>query len=180
MRTCRARATPTPSCTTTRYDTAEYLGSITSEELNGRTGVVRVNGVLQKTPVLQDDADYYAISLMAGQTVRVRVREQVTTIPDIITDINGDGVIDADDFAGLIEGGAEEPNPLGLISLGVFDPDGRLIATDYNNVDPLLTNQQYFTFKADRPGIYRFAVASVGDTAVRRRGRHLHDHARTR
>lgn len=49
------------------------------------------------------------------------------------------------------------------IDLGVFDPDGRLIASDYNRVDPAQTEQNWFRFTADRPGIYRFAVSPSGD-----------------
>jgi hypothetical protein len=47
--------------------------------------------------------------------------------------------------------------------IGVFDPDGRLIATDYDN----LTNDRInrpFRITADRPGPYRIAIASRGDT----------------
>ena len=71
----------------------------------------------------------------------------------------------SNDNVSFIEGGAEDPNPSGNISLGVFDPDGRLIATDYNNVRPRLTNQQYYTFKADRTGIYDVLLQGAGPAA---------------
>lgn len=53
--------------------------------------------------------------------------------------------------------------PRGFINLGVFDPDGRLIATDYNDTELELTQEEFFSFVPDRPGIYRFAVAATGD-----------------
>ena len=54
---------------------------------------------------------------------------------------------------------------LGFLPLyiGVFDPDGRLIASDYSNQDPLEMQNAPFRFTADRPGEYRFAIAFPGD-----------------
>ena len=49
--------------------------------------------------------------------------------------------------------------------IGVFDPDGRLIATDYSDVDPEQYWYQKFTFTADRPGLFEFAVGGVGANA---------------
>jgi hypothetical protein len=51
----------------------------------------------------------------------------------------------------------------GVLSVGVFDPDGRLIATDHSAVDPSTTFNQPFRVKAERPGTYRFAVAHFSD-----------------
>ncbi|MCC6240964.1 MAG: hypothetical protein IT448_11765 [Phycisphaerales bacterium] len=42
--------------------------------------------------------------------------------------------------------------------VGVYDPDGRFIASNFNDRLPLETLNQPFQFTADRPGIYRFAV----------------------
>jgi hypothetical protein len=50
-----------------------------------------------------------------------------------------------------------------LLNVGVYDPDGRLIATDYSDVDPTAVLGKPFRFTADRPGVYRFAVAEPGD-----------------
>lgn len=56
--------------------------------------------------------------------------------------------------------------------VGVFDPDGRLIATDYDNLATPVggsgSRSEYtynvpFQFTADRPGIYRFAIGMNGD-----------------
>ena len=52
----------------------------------------------------------------------------------------------------------EEP-----INVGVFDPDGVEIATDYNLVDPNYTTQQPFQFTATKAGLYRFAVGENGN-----------------
>jgi hypothetical protein len=51
----------------------------------------------------------------------------------------------------------------GLIHLGVFDPTGRLIATDYSDVDQGSVAGQPFQFTADRPGVYRLAIATGTD-----------------
>lgn len=127
------------------FNTAEYLGSIRSGDL-GRAEVIRLNGSLQhvddpdftdtswdpadpRSAATGDFADFYAVSLLAGQRYLTRVQ----------------GV------------------PPGLISLGVFDPSGRLIATDYNNIGQRFTQEQFFSFVADRPGVYRFAVSATGD-----------------
>ncbi|MBI1337458.1 MAG: hypothetical protein GC164_10905 [Phycisphaera sp.] len=53
-----------------------------------------------------------------------------------------------------------QPPP--FLQVGIIDPDGRLIATDYSNYDGSYTNQA-FQFTADRPGLYRVAVAWPGD-----------------
>ncbi|MDB5332694.1 MAG: hypothetical protein JWP03_3845 [Phycisphaerales bacterium] len=50
-----------------------------------------------------------------------------------------------------------------VIDVGVFDPDGREIATDYSNIDMSQTQQLPFQFTADRPGVYRFAVGETGN-----------------
>jgi len=50
------------------------------------------------------------------------------------------------------------------LNIGVFDPDGRLVYSDYDNLNPLEVQNQAFQFTADRPGEYRFAVAFPGDT----------------
>ena len=52
-------------------------------------------------------------------------------------------------------------------SIQVFDPDGRLIASDENNLDLISTLNQEFVLTADRPGIYRFRVnATVAGTTI--------------
>jgi hypothetical protein len=50
-----------------------------------------------------------------------------------------------------------------FLDVGVYDPDGRLIATDYSDVDPAALQGKSFVFTADRPGVYRFAVGEEGD-----------------
>jgi hypothetical protein len=110
------------------YNTAEYLGSISSSEI-GRSEVVRLSGTLDVRDVdYRDPADFYAVSLMAGQRYTARLE------------------------------GAE-----GVLALGVFDPDGRLIASEYNDTNQLETSGQFFSFVADRPGIYRFGISPLGD-----------------
>ncbi len=54
-------------------------------------------------------------------------------------------------------------NPFYTVRLGLFDPDGRLVATNYSDHYDL-SAQEYFQFTPDRPGIYRLAMARDGDT----------------
>ncbi|WP_236254481.1 hypothetical protein [Mucisphaera calidilacus] len=42
--------------------------------------------------------------------------------------------------------------------VGIFDPDGRLVATNYAHVDKVRKASDFFEFTADIPGEYRFAV----------------------
>jgi hypothetical protein len=49
----------------------------------------------------------------------------------------------------------------GLPYVGVFDPDGRLIATEASDVGGAAG--EVFQFTADRPGTYRFAVSLTGN-----------------
>lgn len=125
-----------PSFYNDTFETAEYLGSIFASDI-GRDDVVRVEGAYQGAPPFNDIADYYGVSLLAGQTVDVRLEQ-------------------------LFAGGVITTT--GLLNVGVFDPDGRLIATDYNRTNPAVTTGQVFRFTADRPGVYRFAISTSGDT----------------
>jgi hypothetical protein len=94
---------------------------------------VIVDGQLQATPPIGDYVDYYGIGMLAGQDLTVTLRPLGTV-------------------AGLDQ-----------MNVGVFDPDGRLIITDYPNVDISAVTGQPIHFTADRPGLYRIAVAVTGD-----------------
>ena len=102
---------------------AQLLGSIVSQNFR-QDQAIEVNGSIN--PDNGDYADYYGVSLIAGQTVTTQ----------------------------LTGGGA---------ALGIYDPDGRLIRTDASDVGASEVNNKPFQFTADRPGIYKFAVAKVGD-----------------
>lgn len=122
------------SYTNDSFDTAQYVGSVRSGIL-GQPDVIRVVGSITASgddvAGSPDNVDYYAVALMAGQTVTVQLQ---TTFFQI------DGV--------MIVGSA---------LVGVFDPDGRLIAT---NLGQYLTSDP-FRFTADRPGAYRFAIGGI-------------------
>lgn len=110
------------------FDTPEYLHSFFSSDFN-ENDIIVVDGSLNGANNVNDVVDYYALPLLAGQTVSV----------DMST---------------------------GAALLGVFDPDGRLIATSYGttNGNAIATNaNQPFQFTADRPGAYRLAVGGPGD-----------------
>ncbi|MDB5323729.1 MAG: hypothetical protein JWN40_5360, partial [Phycisphaerales bacterium] len=103
----------------------------------GRKGrsTVTVFGQLQADPRITDYVDYYSMPLLAGQAMTVQ--------------LSGQG--------GLLTAG--------LINIGIYDPDGRLVATDYPNVPGLglAVEGLPVRFVADRPGLYRIAVAVAGD-----------------
>lgn len=48
-----------------------------------------------------------------------------------------------------------------ILNVGVFDPDGRLIASDHSN--SFDASGLVFGFIADKPGAYRFAVSAAGN-----------------
>lgn len=114
------------------FQTAQYIGSIRSG-IAGADDVIRVNGAIDGLG--GDAADYYALPLMAGETVQIQLFEQVTSL-----------------FAGFS----------GLLNIGVFDPDGRLVATDYTQIGTARQGQP-FEFTPDRPGVHRLAIAPAGD-----------------
>ncbi|MCC6422874.1 MAG: hypothetical protein IT447_05295 [Phycisphaerales bacterium] len=109
------------------FATPQYLGTIADRDLGA--SIINVSGELEANVNSVDLNDYYAVSLLAGQTYTVQLE-------------------------------AEFP---GALNLGVFDPTGRLIATDFSNVDQGAVVSQPFQFKADRPGVYRLAVGLATD-----------------
>lgn len=77
----------------------------------------------------------------------------------------GLGVVDFVDYyaVSLLAGQKVTVQAVGALvhpSIGVYDPSGRLIASDWNDVDIEATLGQEFQFVADRPGVYRFAVGN--------------------
>ncbi|MEO6435878.1 MAG: hypothetical protein ABIP55_08965, partial [Tepidisphaeraceae bacterium] len=136
------------------FATAQFLGSINSKQLGDNS--IQLNGLLQAFVDVDDIADYYAVPLMAGQRINVRL-----LAPDVFTriiNVNGQLV-------------RVEEETKSSLNAGVFDPDGRLIASDYSTktdstsqtLDTQPAQQELFSFIAEKPGIYRFAVAQEGD-----------------
>jgi hypothetical protein len=135
---------------------AQFLGSINSKQTGNNS--VQVNGLIQAFVNVNDIADYYAVPLMAGQSITVRL-----LAPNVSTTFK------------LVNGRLVQVTTETKLRLhvGVFDPDDRLIASDYSNTKDTTTQstsndpaqQAPFTFTADKPGIYRFAVAQTGDSA---------------
>jgi uncharacterized protein (DUF2141 family) len=117
-----------PLITNDTYDTPQYLATITSA---GGGQMVDVLGGLRANPVILDYVDYYAVALLAGQTITVTLTD-LSLFP-------------------------------GLLHVGVFDPDRRLIASDNSDQDPTDVQYHPFQFTTDRPGSYRFAVATLPD-----------------
>ncbi|MEO7157295.1 MAG: hypothetical protein ABI039_07035, partial [Vicinamibacterales bacterium] len=127
------------------FQTAQYIGTFDNKS-TGEKNIALVNGQLNTATNVNDDDDYYAVGLLAGQTVNVQLFER-------------------DPVTGKLTGPSE------TLHVGVFDPDGRLIASDYSFVDQLTNTGKKdaaqghaLQFTADRPGAYRFAIATNGDT----------------
>lgn len=127
------------------FQSAQYLYTFDSKTL-GQKNIAAVDGMLDTATNVNDDDDYYAVSLLAGQTVNAQLFKR-------------------DEATGKVVGRSSD------MRLGIFDPDGRLIASDYSFVkqttntgvkDPAQGSAIQFT--ADRPGVYRFAIATNGDT----------------
>lgn len=100
-------------------------------------GNITISGTIQADAATRDLVDYYAVPLLAGQAVTLQLTEP--------------GLVGSSGIPGQLA-------LLGNLDVGVFDPDQRLIASDYNRVDPSQTQEQPLRFVADRPGVYRFAV----------------------
>lgn len=113
------------------FGTAQFLGSTRSTTLKDNKAIL-LRGALTGTNT--DYADFYAIPLLAGQTVDIQLR---------------------DDFIGQ-----QTFHP----RLGIFDPDGRLIATDYSDLNDYSRLNKTIRITADRPGAYRVAVGTWGDS----------------
>ena len=90
-------------------------------------------------PFPGDNVHYYAVALLAGQTITVQLD-------------------DTDPTTGLHQ----------VAAVGVFDPDDRLIATDYSvdtgsGVYGFPTLDKPFQIKTTMPGTYRFAMEFATD-----------------
>lgn len=210
------------------FATPQYISN-GFNALAGTDNSVVVDGTIEDTTAAQDKIDYYAVPLLAGQTITVQVTpvaetdtftpsgaatnsvfELTATLPDLSTHsvsfTVGSTTTPEAVTAGLIAAWNADPltsalakasgsssvvltaldanTPLNItgsviglgtlvktisgggiggVQTGVFDPDGREIASDYNQLDTTTANQP-FQFTTDRPGVYRFAVAPTGDS----------------
>jgi len=120
------------------YATAQYISNSYNAALAADADVV-VDGTLQDDKVNLDKVDYYAVPLLAGQTITVQAVETEPTVTTTGTEITS------------------------TLQTGVFDPNGIEIASDYNRTDDAVTAGEPFQFTTDQPGVYRFAVAPTGD-----------------
>jgi hypothetical protein len=98
--------------------------------------VAQVNGNLEGSNPDNEQADNYGIPMMAGQTF-------TTTL----TELGPDGT--------PLPGLGQE------LQIEVIDPEGRIVASDENKVAPQLTWDSPFSYTADKPGVYTFAIIMV-------------------
>jgi hypothetical protein len=121
------------------YATPQYLSNGYNTTLNTDTDIV-VDGTVQDDSTNQDKVDWYAVPLLAGQTITVQVASTTTTGTTTATPTTSP------------------------VQTGVFDPTGLEIASDYDRADNAATAGKAFQFTTTEPGVYRFAVAPTGDS----------------
>jgi hypothetical protein len=143
------------------FNTPQYLAPF-RDSSTGRD-IIRVLGSLSDSDGDPDRVDYYAIPLLAGQTVEVDL--------DYLTQWSLGDLDNAPEFP------SQPPRELQrspLIS-GLFDPDGRLVATDrykfvgrFSGLDDVVAGMenQSYRFTADKAGIWRIAVGAIEDRTL--------------
>ena len=120
------------------FATPQYVHTYFDSGLN-ENQVAVIDGFINGGINVDDFNDYYGLPLIAGQKVTVDL----------------DGFIDA-----------ERTLPAdGVLAVGVFDPDGRLIATDRAHPTGRSGGSLNapFQFVADRPGTYRIVIGGASD-----------------
>lgn len=117
------------------FDTAQWLGSEYSTDLK-KNDVIQLTGSLNNLANADNDdnIDFYAVGLLAGQTVTFQLLDQQ---PGVDT--------------------TTHPR------LGIFDPNDNLIASDYSNINSEARVGQTITITAKVAGSYRIAIANDGD-----------------
>jgi hypothetical protein len=118
------------------FDNAQWLGTTRSEELGLRNTIQlkgSLNSVFGNQIATADNLDFYAVPLLAGQTMQVQLIDEL------------------------------QVGTNATLRLGIFDPDNRLIASDYSNVRDGLRAGKRIRIKADRPGAYRVVIGRDGD-----------------
>ncbi|HEY1687011.1 MAG TPA: hypothetical protein VGG19_19785 [Tepidisphaeraceae bacterium] len=121
------------------FANAQFLGAFDTSLGNN---TIVVDGQYDSSPDIdRDPNDYYGIGLLAGQTINV---DLVSTLDALLA--------------------TSSSSTQSFAYVGIFDPDGRLVATDYDNNPNNTTNfQQPFQFTATMPGEYRIGIGSQGD-----------------
>src|SRR5262249_50290489 len=114
---------------------AQFLGAFRSAAL-GQNDVIELKGSLTNVTGLADNLDFYAIPLLAGQSIDVELNDGLGTL---VTAAH--------------------------LRLGIMDPRGRLIATDYTNsgAGVYARVNKAIRIKASIPGSYRIVIARDGD-----------------
>ncbi len=133
------------------FASPQYLGTINSVDgtdpystdaallplhLNNVVQVIGHVGAVYPPGGPYDPRDYYGVSLLAGQKVVVQLSP-----------------FQLDPF----------DTPIAMAHVSVFDPDGRMIATDWSDMSAGVVQWAPFEFTADRPGVYRFVVSDDPD-----------------
>jgi hypothetical protein len=121
--------TGSPAWDSQDFSTPQFVGTLNNNDPDR----VEIDGIALQSPTSVPPAppppaitaDWYAIPLLAGQTVTVEL------------DSPGSGV-----------------------RVGVYDPDNRLIATDFSNNDAGEVNGRPFQFIAEKAGSYRIAAGA--------------------
>lgn len=110
-------------------DTAQPIFTGYSSTLRRGNSAIITGSLLPGGETVDDPIDHYAVPLLAGQSLTVRIR----------------------------------PTGLLPVNVGVFDPRGRLVASDRSNLESADNNNLDFQVVADAPGIYTIAAAVAAD-----------------
>jgi hypothetical protein len=118
------------------FATAQFLGVAQNQALSSNQVIV-LDGTLGdngSSPGFVDGVDYYAVPLLAGQTVQVKLKDLLGNISD------------------------QNNAP---VMFGIFDPYGKLIETNYTKITTESVNSIQFT--SSNAGAYRIAIGNFGD-----------------
>ncbi|HEY0008232.1 MAG TPA: hypothetical protein VGB55_05885, partial [Tepidisphaeraceae bacterium] len=141
----------------TPFEELEYV------PLTGETpGAVFLTGLLATDVVRNDrpqDVQYGSSigSVISGDISGVDFSGSINTVRGDSVDSFGVPLISGQTITVLLD------SELGVLNVGIFDPLGRLVATDIGNATGRGDGEQ-FRYTAETPGVYRLAVATTGNS----------------
>ena len=95
-----------------------------------------MTGSINNGPLVNDVTDFYAVPLLAGQTIAVQVTSPLTPASGVPSASTG-------------------------VAVQVYDPDGRIVASDFSNVAFNAVANRSFNVHATVPGLYRVAIVPI-------------------
>jgi hypothetical protein len=134
----------------------------TQSEVESRGGDGFPGGNLGEAPVSENDTlttpEILPVSAAGTATVNGSLNIDFVRPTNDDTDTYGVAMLAGQTFTTQLTA-----NDFVVLHVAVYDPDGVLIATDYNATDSTFTTNQPFQITAQKPGLYRFVVAQAGN-----------------